>query len=109
MGNTDKISASFPLLHLSQTCLQSGWDESGNRGIQDLPARSRDMSSTMGKSVKPPTFILSEKGGLSSKRGRCLMEEAGAWDGGQGKKRLGRDFRLLFWSDGRGWDDLVTL
>ena len=54
----------FPPLLISLTCPQGGWDGFRNVGIQDLlPDRSRGMK------VKPRTFILLEKNGLSRKRG----------------------------------------
>lgn len=79
---------------LSQTCPQSGWNGFRNVDIQGLlPARSRGMKSKMCKYMKPPAFIPLEKRGASSKRGECSMEEAGGWDGGQSRRRLGRDFK----------------
>lgn len=52
------------------------------------------MKSKMGKDVKLPPLMLFEKSGLRRKRRECLMEEAGGWDGGWGRRRLGRNFEV---------------
>lgn len=41
--------------------------------------------------------------------GRGSREEASTWDGGPGRRGLGRGFTAPVWSDGRGQDGLVTL
>ena len=107
MGKRDRNSVSFPPLYLSQTCLQSRWGEFGNRVIQDLlPARSRAVRFKMGKNAKPPTFILFEKSGLSSKSGQCSMDGMVARPEEAGRRQT---CRLLSRSDGRGWGDVRTL